>query len=528
MRTIKLELVALYYRVSTDEQETVNQVAQLKEYCTKNKYVYDLYGDPGETGTNFSNRKDFIRLMGECGLDYSIEYNSFKINLLKPVKYHKIICKSSSRFGRAVETIPLLELLYKNNIEVVFLEDGQSNRDILDPNNNLMLGLNSLINKQYSLQTSQRVKNGMTQSAKRGNILVNPYIFGYDYNQQENKLYKNKDSKYVELIFTLYSQDVGMRKIAKILNQQNILTARGNKWVAEGIRTILNNAKYCGTNVRNKYSKSKITRDTHVTTNDISNWIVHEDSDKIEPIITKELFNRCQELIDQNKSGRRGLHRGDNILVGKIKCTCGANYIINTYNTKDGKKIYYVCGNKKYYGVKMCDNPNITEDTLKSIVTNDYIGGCIFRYKNILLNSLRGHKSELYAKLSNYSPEEVKKLQDGINKLRGQISKLLNIYLENEIDKELYMAKKQELEDKLNRAIYDYNLVVNPKENIKTELDILDKKIQRVKALNINFKYTWEEIKHVIKEIQVYKDRSITITLCIDELEFKDDIHYNF
>ena len=66
-----------------------------------------------------------------------------------------------------------------------------------------------------------------------------------------------------------------------------------------------------------------------------------------EPLITKELFDRCQEVFRLKHTGGQPRHKLDFILAGKIRCeTCG-KHLVGERHVKKGKVYrYYRCHTK--------------------------------------------------------------------------------------------------------------------------------------------------------------------------------------
>ena len=232
-----MEQVAIYYRVSTDQQELSNQIKMLEDYCNSNNYEYTRFGDPGETGTAFKNRPQFLKMLAECGVQYIEQYDCFTLNKVKP-RFTKIICNSSSRFARNLDCLKILDLLARNNVYTIFLEDNATTEDINDPTAQLMLGINALINRNFSVSNSQRVRNGMISASKRGRILTPNTLYGYEL--KNNKLYIiEEEAQVVRWIFSEYINGKGYAVLARELNEKGIKSKKGKLWHPQGIQYIL-------------------------------------------------------------------------------------------------------------------------------------------------------------------------------------------------------------------------------------------------------------------------------------------------
>ena len=120
--------VAIYCRVSdiTQNDSIQNQLATIDTYCQQHGYIYDTpFIDAGKSGTGFAQRKAFLKLLKCEGIDWISKYECFSLNKQVQPKYPILICKSSSRFGRNLDSIKVLQLLNRQEVQVIFIEDGQ-------------------------------------------------------------------------------------------------------------------------------------------------------------------------------------------------------------------------------------------------------------------------------------------------------------------------------------------------------------------------------------------------------------------
>ena len=79
--------IAIYVRVSTEEQHTDNQLKILKEYCKNNKYIINgIYIDKGESGLK-EKRPNFDRLMHD----------------MRARKFEAIVIWKLDRIGRSLQ-----------------------------------------------------------------------------------------------------------------------------------------------------------------------------------------------------------------------------------------------------------------------------------------------------------------------------------------------------------------------------------------------------------------------------------------
>lgn len=95
-------------------------------------------------------------------------------------------------------------------------------------------------------------------------------------------------------------------------------------------------------------------------------------SDRIEPIVSEELWERVQKsLFNRCKAGNKGQNARIYDIRGKVKCSCGANYIrcvTTKVADKPQSQHYIICGNKKKYGKNYCNSENITVGMLDKYI----------------------------------------------------------------------------------------------------------------------------------------------------------------
>jgi len=126
---------------------------------------------------------------------------------------------------------------------------------------------------------SQRVRAAMRRKAVKGEVLGRP-PYGYKVGPHRRLTIMPQEGTVVRFIFRLYLKEgLGIRRIARRLNDEGIVTRRGGQWSMVTVRDILRNRAYVGTyqrfGVRVPASHS--------------------------PLISGEDFQRVQERLDQRR-----------------------------------------------------------------------------------------------------------------------------------------------------------------------------------------------------------------------------------
>ena len=157
-----------------------------------------------------------------------------------------IFTKSISRFARnTVDCLNYIRMLKDINIPVFFEKE---NINTMGAKGEVLITIMASLAQQESESISKNVKLGLQYRYQHGKVLLNSkYFLGYDKDEDGNLVVNPKEAEVVKRIFLEYLQGSSCQKIAKGLERDGILTARGNpRWHDSTIRKILENEKYMG------------------------------------------------------------------------------------------------------------------------------------------------------------------------------------------------------------------------------------------------------------------------------------------
>ena len=393
-----------YGRVSTGSDEQHNsfvvQTADDDDFSFyddfKRDYNYSCYAVYSDEATGTTdNRKGYQEMLFFLGIErkevttsrslptgnvrrqkhYVYEVNEETVRYVRDtLKINYILCKNTARWTREGD-FKLIQILRNNGIYIYFKDE---NIDTFSTETDTLLGVIQSLDKNKSQDTSKKVKSGMEASIKMGKVRTNATIYGYELVRRTlaeptRLIAIPEEAEVVRLIYKLYVEDgLGSRQIANELERRGIVTrekkTRGGKVIGgvpfslSSVKRILTNEKYCGhVNAVKKWDTGEVFN--HKSPTKIHDYDIMP-TDYIEAIIPVETFLKAREICKtrSDKTSPRGRNLGSSIYYGKIVCgVCGAMYIQNGDNASDGtyrKKMN--CGNKKRYGLSVCDNPNLT------------------------------------------------------------------------------------------------------------------------------------------------------------------------
>lgn len=211
-----------------------------------------------------------------------------------------IFTKSISRFARnTVDCLNYIRMLKDMNIPVFFEKESINT---MDSKGEVLLTIMASLAQQESESLSQNVKIGVQYRFQQGKVMVNARNFlGYDKDKNGKLIINPEQAEIVKRIFREYLEGASCKKIARGLERDGILTARGNtRWHDSSIRLILENEKYMGDALLQKtYTVDYLNKKRVKNTSIVPQYYVEDDH---EAIIPKEIFLMVQEEMTRRAS----------------------------------------------------------------------------------------------------------------------------------------------------------------------------------------------------------------------------------
>ncbi len=208
----------------------------------------------------------------------------------------------------------------------------------------------------------ERVKAAMRRKAVKGEALGRP-PYGYRVGPKRRLVVVAEEGSVVRYIFRLYLKDgLGIRRIARRLNQEELRTRRDGLWSMVTVRDILRNRAYVGT-----YTRFGVrVPASHA------------------PLISQEDFRRVQERLDQRRPAAGSRQSSPFLLSGLAYCGyCGNKMIGVTRKQKwqrrsDGalrtaQYRYYQCESRT--NRSLCDYHTHRADGLEEEVHRALVNG---------------------------------------------------------------------------------------------------------------------------------------------------------
>lgn len=404
--------VAAYCRVSTDSDDQKESLDAQKAHYESWIKIHDnwefagLFYDFGVTGTKTEHRDGLQNLLLEC----------------RAGKIDYILTKSISRFSRnTTDCIFLVRELLDMNIPIYFEKE---NIDTGSMESEFVLSILSSMAQDESRSISENNKWSVRQRFENGTYQFSCVPYGYMRDDEGFMVINPEEAEIVRFIYQSVLNGLGSEKIAKILEERQIPTRKGGKWTNSTVRDILTNEKYYGAAV---FQKTYTNESFHRKKNygEVDRYFVEEHH---EPIISKEIFERVKEIIEQRASEKRIISGSDKyqkryVFSGIIFCgECGDKFRRKIHDS--GKEIAWSC-RTHIQDKKKCSMKYIRDDMLKAAFVT-MINKLIYSRKQLLLPlyeniSIQG-SNESSSRI-HFIQNELQKLsekKDTLRKLRAQ------------------------------------------------------------------------------------------------------------
>lgn len=276
---------AAYCRVSTGSDEQLNSLINQKrffeEYAKKRGDILtEIYADRGTSGKSMNRRPEFLRMLKES------EEGIFDAVLVKDI----------SRFARnTVDFLNGIRLLKSRGVDVIFVGANQK----VIGESEFILTVFAALAQEESCGLSKKIIFGKKQGAKNGRVPNN--LYGYDKVSTYELKINEKEASCIREIFYLYAKEnMGLRKIAKYLNEKNIPTKNNCLWNSKTICRIIKNPIYRGVLVNNKSETLDFLSAKRVNISEDKQYRHKRESLRI---VSDEIFFKANERL--NKMGEK-------------------------------------------------------------------------------------------------------------------------------------------------------------------------------------------------------------------------------
>ena len=359
--------VWLYARLSNDDDQEMSSLLNQQEICHgfAEQHGYTIVGqssDDNVSGMKF-NRRGLDELTAAVDAD----------------KIDTVIVKDLSRLGRhRTQTALFIDYLREHQVRVISATEGI---DTFRDEDDLIIGVRSLMNDYYARDISKKIRAGYRQKQREGIVITPPFGYRKDRNTNTIELHPEA-SETVQIIYSLYLQGLGQKEIARRLNAlgrktpaqlraeqcgKEVCAASKTSdgryvWTYASVKNILVEEAYTGVliNHRSETNSGKAKRLEQ------AEWYRHENF--FPAIIERDIWKKVQQKLKAQArpaNGNKAKHR----YAGLILCKeCGNPFvpIIRYWNGK--QRVEYVCKGYHRNGKSYCSSHRIHEEVLDAAV----------------------------------------------------------------------------------------------------------------------------------------------------------------
>ena len=440
--------------------------------------------DEGITGTKVDKREEFQRMINDCHRG----------------KIDRILTKSISRFARnTVDTIKYARTLKKCGVSILFEADQI---DTAYLSSEMLLALSGARAQEESISISKNQRINCRARMKDGSYIASATPFGYRLRDDGELDTVPEEVEIVRLIFDSYLSGMGIRKIADMLNEQQVSKRFGRiKWHHTTIAYILKNERYMGDTILQKtYTTEtlpfrRLKNDGHLSRYYIENANL--------PIISREQFEEAQALL-------RGNHPERNIqvrkypLTRKLLCSCGHVYTLSIVNNTR----YWECYEHNQDS-RHCNSRRIPEADIESAFI-DMVNKLQMMRREVLGSAVA--QVERLQKTHNGMQSKVHEIDRQIAELNGQNLVLARLHTKQIMSSADYAAQSGIISQKVRLLRLDRRKLLNQDENIKY-LDGLTELENILSQVDCQSDFNKDLFKRIVIQITVPTHTSLCFEL---------------
>ena len=468
-----------------------------KSNCIKDR----VYIDEGISGTNTKKRKEFNRMIA-CA---------------KNGDFDLIVTKEISRFARnTLDSIFYTRDLKKHGVGVIFMND---NINTLDGDAELRLAIMSSIAQEESRKTSERVKWGQKRQMEQG-VVFGRSMLGYDV--KDGKMYINEDgAKVVRLIFHKFvNEGKGTHVIARELREEGIKPMRVKEWQNTVILRVIRNEKYCGDLVQKKtYTPDFLSHEKKVNLGQEEFVII---KDHHEPIISRELFDKANRILDEKSLSQEGKAKHSNRypFSGKIKCgCCGSSYVARYKTRKNGSRYKaWRCLEAARHGSPHVDKAGNQVGCSGLSIRNEdathimYLVTSSLKYnKEKITNNLLAIIKSIIA--MDTAGTDSEKLKSQIKAIEQKRTNLIDLYTSGDITRDEFSAARAKCENEIAELQSVIDNIDKQREMIEKQQELVAEITEAMNELINGVEYEDDFYKEILDKMVVNDKDHIDVYL---------------
>jgi site-specific DNA recombinase len=404
----KSKPVGIWIRVSTEDQargESPEHHEKRAQYYAESKgwEVKEVYHLEAVSGKS---------VMGQPETQRMLEH-------IKSGRITGLVFSKLARLARNTkELLEFADIFREYNADLISLQEAI---DTSTPAGRLFYTMIAAMAQWEREEISERVAASVAIRAKLGKSTGGQAPFGYQW--KEKRLIPDpKEAPIRKLIYELFLEHKRKKTVARLLNEAGHRTKNGSKFSDTTVLRLLKDTTSKGLH-RANWTKGPPEKHKKRIIKPQEEWVYT----KVEPIVSEELWEQCNAILDeQERSNKRPARKPVHLFTGHVFCQCDYKMYVPSNSPK---YICYKCRNK----IGETDLEEIFHEQLKTFF---FSSGEIANYLNQADHVIK-EKEDLLKAIS----EEKKKLE-------SEMGKLYRTYIDNELTMESFGRYHKPLEER--------------------------------------------------------------------------------
>lgn len=258
--------------------------------------------------------------------------------------FDTIIVYTLDRFARnRYDSAVYKAKLKRNGVRVLSAKENITS----DPSGIILESVLEGMAEYYSVELAQKVKRGMTENALACRWASGRIPFGYTIDADKHL---HPDPALVPIVqeaFEMYAAGAKIVDIARKINSYHVVTGMGNKFGRSSFDRMIRSETYIG----------------------VFKWNDIRKENAVPPIITPELFYKCQARYNARNKKNVARPSAIYLLSGKLRCgCCGGSMCGMSGKSRNGTMHYYYSCYSTRRRTSHCDIGNIRRDEIEHII----------------------------------------------------------------------------------------------------------------------------------------------------------------